>query len=98
LFLLAFFVLWTLRATVFYSIVPATIAIALTSLLFVGVHLPYWLSHGGASRAMMAHARGVFAFSVVACWLYARTGSVWPSTVAHVANNVLSSLLAASNA
>jgi membrane protease YdiL (CAAX protease family) len=47
---------------------------------------------------MMAHARGVFAFSVVACWLYARTGSVWPSTVAHVANNVLSSLLAASNA
>ena len=80
------------------TLLPAYLAIALTSLLFVGVHLPYWLSHGGATRAMMTNAGGVFVFSVVAGWLYAKTASIWPSTVAHVANNVLSSMLVASNA
>jgi len=77
---------------------PGYSAIALTSLLFVGVHLPYWLSHGGATRTMMANAGGVFVFSVVACWLFAKTGSIWPPTVAHVANNVLQSILLANNA
>jgi membrane protease YdiL (CAAX protease family) len=80
------------------TLLPAYLAIALTSLLFVGVHLPYWLSHGGATRAMMTNAGGVFVFSVVAGWLFAKTASIWPSAVAHVANNVLSSMLVASNA
>jgi membrane protease YdiL (CAAX protease family) len=79
------------------GLLPSYLAIALTSLLFVGVHLPYWLSHGGATRAMMTNAGGVFLFSVVACWLFAKTASIWPSTVAHVANNVLSSMLVASS-
>jgi membrane protease YdiL (CAAX protease family) len=80
------------------GLLPSYLAIALTSLLFVGVHLPYWLSHGGATRAMMTNAGGVFLFSVVACWLFAKTASIWPSTIAHVANNVLSSILVASSA
>jgi hypothetical protein len=80
------------------TLLPAYLANAVTSLLFVGVHLPYWLSHGGATRAMMTNAGGVFVFSVVACWLFSKTASIWPSTVAHVANNVLSSILVASNA
>jgi hypothetical protein len=42
------------------ALLPVYLAIALTSLLFVGVHLPYWLSHGGATRAMMTKAGGVF--------------------------------------
>jgi CAAX protease family protein len=79
------------------ALLPASVAIALTSLLFVGVHLPYWLSHGGATRAMMTNARGVFVLSVVTCWLFAKTGSIWPPTVAHVANNALASLLLANN-
>ena len=77
---------------------PPYLANALTSLLFMGAHLPYWLSHGGPTPAMLANAVGVFGFSVVACWLFAKTSSTWPPTVAHIANNVLSSLLVASHA
>jgi len=77
------------------SLLPAYLANALTSLLFVGAHLPFWLSHGGLTRAMISNAFGVFVFSVVACWLFARTRSIWPPTVAHIANNILSSLLIA---
>jgi len=77
---------------------PAYLASALTSLLFLGVHIPFWLSHGGLTQAMLANAFGVFVFSLVACWLYARSASIWPPTFAHVANNILSSLLVAGSA
>jgi membrane protease YdiL (CAAX protease family) len=80
------------------TLLPIHLASALTSLLFVGVHLPYWLSHGGPTEAMLANSVGVFVFSVVACWLFAKTSSTWPPTVAHIANNVLSSLLVANRA
>jgi membrane protease YdiL (CAAX protease family) len=77
------------------TLLPTSLANTLTSLLFVGAHLPFWLSHGGLTQAMLANAFGVFVFSVVACWLFARTASVWPPTFAHIANNILSSLLVA---
>ena len=77
------------------ALLPAYLAAALTSLLFAGAHLPFWLSHGGLTQAMIANAFGVFAFSVVACFLFAMTKSIWPPTVAHIANNILSSLLVA---
>jgi len=75
------------------TLVPPYLANALTSLLFLGAHLPYWLSHGGLTQAMMRNAIGVFLFSVLACWLFSKTASVWPPTFAHIANNLLSSLL-----
>ena len=80
------------------TLLPSYVANALTSLLFVGAHLPYWLSHGGPTPAMLANAFGVFVFSVVACWLFAKTASIWPPTFAHVANNILSSSLVANHA
>jgi len=80
------------------TLLPACLANALTSLLFMGVHLPYWLSHGGLTQTVMANAVGVFLFSVVACWLFAKTASIWPPTLAHIANNLLSSMLVASRA
>ena len=80
------------------TLLPTYLASALTSLLFVGAHLPYWLSHGGPTPAVMANASGVFFFSLLACWLYAQTGSIWPSTFAHIANNILTSLLIMSHA
>jgi len=80
------------------TLLPTYLANALTSLLFVGAHLPYWLSHGGPTQAMLANAFGVFVFSVVACWLFVKTASIWPPTFAHIANNILSSLLVASRA
>jgi CAAX protease family protein len=79
------------------ALLPAHLANALTSLLFVGAHLPYWLSHGGPTPAMLTNALGVFVFSIVACWLFAKTSSIWPPTFAHIANNLLSSSLAASH-
>jgi membrane protease YdiL (CAAX protease family) len=67
-------------------------AMALTSLLFVGTHLPYWLTHDGAST-IMTNAAGVFIFSLVACWLFVKTESIWPPTLAHIANNLLTAVL-----
>lgn len=80
------------------TLLPTYLASTLTSLLFVGAHLPFWLSHGGPTQAMMANAFGVFLFSLLACWLFAKSASIWPPTFAHIANNILSSLLVASHA
>jgi membrane protease YdiL (CAAX protease family) len=75
------------------TLLPTYLANGLTSLLFVGAHLPYWLSHVGPTPAMMVNSVGVFAFSILACWLFAKSDSIWPPTVAHIANNILSSML-----
>jgi uncharacterized protein len=80
------------------TLMPAYVTTVLTSLLFVGIHLPYWLSPGGVTRALVASATGVFIFSLLACWLFARTASIWPPAAAHTANNILSSLLVTGNA
>jgi membrane protease YdiL (CAAX protease family) len=37
----------------------------LTSLLFVAIRLPFWLSHGGLSATLLANAGGVFLFSLL---------------------------------
>jgi membrane protease YdiL (CAAX protease family) len=78
------------------ALLPSFQANALTSLLFVGAHLPFWLSHGGLTQAMMANAIGIYVFSLVAGWLFAKSSSIWPPTLAHIANNSLSFLLIAS--
>ncbi len=80
------------------ALLPLSRAIALTSLLFAGIHLPSWLAHGATAQAIVTNAGEAFLFSAVACWLFAQTASVWPSTVFHVANNALSFMLVGSNA
>jgi membrane protease YdiL (CAAX protease family) len=75
------------------SLLPLTFANMFTSVLFVAAHLPYWLSHGGLTRSMMANCAGIFLFSLLAGWLFARSKSIWPPTLAHIANNLLASLL-----
>jgi len=65
----------------------------LTSLLFVGIHLPFWFSYGGLTDDVVANAVGVFLFSMVAGWFYLKSGSVWPSVVVHIANNVVAASL-----
>ncbi len=77
------------------ALLPKARAIVLTSLLFAASHLPYWLSHRGLTQAVASDAIGVFIFSLVASWLFARTQSIWPPTLAHVAANVLASVLTA---
>jgi membrane protease YdiL (CAAX protease family) len=75
------------------ALVPTYAAIGLSSLLFVGAHLPFWLSHVGLTAAVFANAGGLLFFGLLAGWLFARTGSIWPPTLAHIANNVLASML-----
>jgi CAAX protease family protein len=65
----------------------------LTSILFVGIHLPFWLFHDGLSNVLIANCIGVFIISLLAGWLYIRTKSIWPPTLAHIANNFLATLL-----
>ncbi len=68
-------------------------AVLLNSLLFVGIHLPFWLSHGGLSATMLTNAGGVFLFSLLAGWLYLDSASIWPPTLTHIANNCLATVL-----
>lgn len=79
------------------ALLPLHRALALTSLLFAGIHMPYWLAHGATTRAVVINGGAAFVFSVLAGWLFAKTASIWPSTCAHIANNLLFSMLAASN-
>ena len=76
------------------ELLPRWVANLLTSLLFAGIHLPFWLSHGGMSEAMLTNTAGVFIFSLLAGWLYLDNSSIWPSTLAHIANNCVAALLA----
>ena len=76
------------------ALLPRWIANLLTSLLFAGIHLPFWLSHGGVSGALLANTAGVFIFSLLAGWLYLDSSSIWPPTLAHIANNCVAALLA----
>ena len=80
------------------ALLPTYRAIALNALLFAGAHAPYWLSHRGMTLAVLQDLGGVFAFSVVACWVFARTKSIWPPTVAHIANNLVAAMLVAGRA
>jgi membrane protease YdiL (CAAX protease family) len=80
------------------GLLPAAGASVLASLLFAGAHLPYWLSHRPLGEALLADVVGVFLFSLLACWLFARSLSIWPCAVAHVANNLLSSALVSAQA
>jgi uncharacterized protein len=75
------------------ALLPRWGANLLTSLLFAGIHLPFWLSHGGMSGALLATTAGVFIFSLLAGWLYLDSSSIWPPTVAHIANNWVAALL-----
>lgn len=63
------------------------------SLLFVGVHLPYWFYSRGLGASVIADGIGVFLVSLLFGAIYLRTRSVWPCFVAHVLNNLISSWL-----
>jgi membrane protease YdiL (CAAX protease family) len=45
------------------------------------------------SGVLLTHTAGVFIFSLLAGWLYLDSSSIWPPTVAHIANNCVAALL-----
>ncbi len=76
------------------GLLPRSAANLLTSLLFAGIHLPFWLSHDGVNATMLTNTGGVFIFGLFAGWLYLRSSaSLWPSSLAHIANNWIAALL-----
>ena len=77
----------------FLQLLPGWKANIVTSLLFAGIHLPFWLWHDGLTQAVIANTLGVFIFSLLAGWLYQRSHSIWPPTLAHIFNNFISTLL-----
>ena len=77
----------------FSGLLPRWGANLLTSLLFAGIHLPFWLSHGGLNGMVLANTASVLIFSLLAGWLYLKSSSIWPPSLAHIANNCVAALL-----
>jgi uncharacterized protein len=63
-----------------------------TSLVFVGLHWPWWIFTLGFGHQFLLNSAGVFLLSLVLGVLFIRSRSVWPSVFLHVINNALSSL------
>lgn len=67
-------------------------------------HHPVWLAAGissvmfGAMHILPPQAISATLMALLLCWLYWRTGAVWPSVAAHVTNNALGILLGAAAA
>jgi membrane protease YdiL (CAAX protease family) len=66
---------------------------ALTTVLFVAAHWPYWLLSGQAADKVVP-SLGIAIFSLVAGHLAERTSSIWPSVALHIANNFLFAIAA----
>ena len=48
------------------GLMRVALANTLASALFVGAHVPYWLSHGGLTQGTLVNLAGVFVFSLLA--------------------------------
>lgn len=77
------------------AFVRPAISNIVASILFVGIHLPYWISSGVQLREIASTSIGILLFSLFAGWLYSFSKSIWPPTAAHITNNILSSLISA---
>lgn len=65
---------------------PVIVAALVSSVLF------------GASHIMPPQAINAFVMALALCWLYRRTGSIWPAVAAHSVNNVIGVMLGAAAA
>jgi uncharacterized protein len=70
-----------------------TISNIVTSLLFVGAHLPYWITSGVHPHQLLIMSSSVFLFSLFSGRLFSFSNSIWPSIVAHSLNNTMANLL-----
>src|SRR5262245_17290640 len=65
----------------------------ISALLFVAVHMPYWVSRNGFSPNVMKNVVNVFLLGCLFGWVMKKTNSLWPSIGAHIANIFLSGLI-----
>jgi len=62
------------------------------SLVFVGLHWPWWIFTEGLGQRFLLNTAGVFLISLVLGILFIGSRSVWPCVLLHVVNNTLSAL------
>jgi membrane protease YdiL (CAAX protease family) len=77
------------RATVRQRAWLANVA---ASLVFVGLHWPWWIFTLGVGERFALNTVGVFLISLVLGILFVGSRSVWPCVLLHVLNNSLSAL------
>lgn len=65
----------------------------ISSLLFMFVHWPYWVSKFGFTQNVIKDSINVFLLGCLFGWLMKKTNSLWPAIGAHIANNFVSSLI-----
>ena len=65
-------------------------AIAVSSLLFVGIHLPGWVSLGTLRAANVVT---IFVIGTILAAMFRWTGSLWSAIVAHSANDFVTAVL-----
>jgi len=70
------------------ALMPIYLAVATTSFLFACIHVPYWLTQGASIQAIVIGGSAAIAFSILTGVLFVKTGSIWPSTFAHIAANL----------
>ena len=70
------------------TLMPIYLAVATTSFLFACIHVPYWLTQGTSIQAIVIGGSAAIAFSILTGVLFVKTGSIWPSTFAHIAANL----------
>lgn len=75
------------------SLIRNSFANTLTSILFVGSHLPYWIWSGNPAQDIVGASIGILMLSLFVGWLYSFSKSIWPPVAAHIANNILSAML-----
>lgn len=63
-----------------------------TSMLFTGLHWPWWIYTEGFGLTFLFKTGGVFLISLVLGMLFVRSRSLWPPVVLHWLNNALSGL------
>ena len=67
----------------------------LASLVFTGLHWPWWIySYGVTSAQLWMNTVGVFALSIVLGLLFVQGRSIWPCVMLHGLNNALTALAA----
>ncbi len=62
------------------------------SLVFVGLHWPWWILADGIGASFFQKSGGVFLLSLVLGMVFVRGRSLWPCILLHWMNNLLSSL------
>ncbi len=73
----------------FQSWMDYNAAILLTSVLFVCIHLPLWLSMGNGVKVLLINAAAIFALSILLGLAVRLSNSLWASILIHTANNLI---------